>query len=150
MSPAIAHTPDAEARIHAQLDSWAAALRAKDVDRIMAHYAPDAVVADLAPPLWNEGAATLRGNFEGWFATWAGPIGFEARDVRVTVRRDVAFAHGSHRLQGTKTDGSTPDLWVRATVCFRRIDGAWKVTHEHVSVPFHMDGSFRAAVDLAP
>jgi len=24
------------------------------------------------------------------------------------------------------------------------------VTHEHVSVPFYMDGSYRAAVDLKP
>jgi ketosteroid isomerase-like protein len=39
---------------------------------------------------------------------------------------------------------------VRATVCYRRIDGKWMVTHEHLSVPFYMDGSFRAAVDLKP
>jgi ketosteroid isomerase-like protein len=40
--------------------------------------------------------------------------------------------------------------WVRATVCFRRVRGAWKVVHEHSSVPLYMDGSERAAVDLKP
>ena len=139
-----------ESQIRAQLDSWAAALRAKDVDCILTHYAPDAVVADLAPPLWNRGAATLRENFAGWFPTWDGPIGFEARDVEVAVGGELAFARGSHRHHGTKTDGSRPDLWVRATVCFRKIEGRWKVVHEHVSVPFYMDGSLRAAVDLKP
>jgi ketosteroid isomerase-like protein len=39
---------------------------------------------------------------------------------------------------------------VRVTVCFRKIAGKWKVVHEHVSVPFYMDGSFKAAVDLKP
>jgi hypothetical protein len=29
-------------------------------------------------------------------------------------------------------------------------DGAWKVTHEHFSVPFYMDGSNKAAIDLKP
>jgi hypothetical protein len=28
--------------------------------------------------------------------------------------------------------------------------GTWKIVHEHTSVPFHMDGSFRAATDLTP
>jgi ketosteroid isomerase-like protein len=36
------------------------------------------------------------------------------------------------------------------TLCFRKIDGEWRITHEHESVPFYMDGSVRAAVDLEP
>ena len=42
------------------------------------------------------------------------------------------------------------DMWNRATIGFRRIDGRWLITHLHSSVPFYMDGSFRAAVDLKP
>jgi SnoaL-like protein len=49
---------------------------------------------------------------------------------------------------GTKTDGETPDLWFRLAVCFRKTDGRWAIVHEHESVPFYMDGSFKAAVDL--
>jgi PhnB protein len=29
-------------------------------------------------------------------------------------------------------------------------DGGWKAMHEHLSVPFYMDGSKKAAVDLKP
>jgi ketosteroid isomerase-like protein len=39
---------------------------------------------------------------------------------------------------------------MRATLCFRREGDEWKIAHAHTSVPFHMDGSFRAAVDLTP
>jgi ketosteroid isomerase-like protein len=39
---------------------------------------------------------------------------------------------------------------VRLTACRRKINGKWLITHEHVSVPFYMDGSSRAAVDLTP
>ena len=53
-------------------------------------------------------------------------------------------------MTGARTDGAHTDVWLRATVCFRRVDGAWKVAHEHASVPFYMDGSFRAAIDLKP
>lgn len=34
--------------------------------------------------------------------------------------------------------GEQEDI-VRATVCFRKIDGDWRVVHEHASVPLMMD-----------
>ncbi len=53
-------------------------------------------------------------------------------------------------IGGARTSGQEAHVWVRVTVGFRKVDGTWKVTHEHASVPFHMDGSFKAAVDLGP
>jgi len=32
----------------------------------------------------------------------------------------------------------------------QRRDGRWQITHEHQSVPFEMDGSFTASIDLQP
>jgi hypothetical protein len=32
----------------------------------------------------------------------------------------------------------------------QRIDDRWRITHEHNSTPFYMDGSYRAATDLVP
>jgi ketosteroid isomerase-like protein len=63
----------------------------------------------------------------------------------------VAFATSLDRLTATPkgmTDSFT--LWFRVTLGLRRIDGRWLVTHEHESVPFEMDGSFRASVGLQP
>jgi len=37
----------------------------------------------------------------------------------------------------------------RATLCRRRIDGKWMVTHGHSSVPFDME-SGKASLDLKP
>jgi ketosteroid isomerase-like protein len=39
---------------------------------------------------------------------------------------------------------------VRMTLGCKRIDGRWRIAHEHVSVPFHMDGSYKAAIELKP
>ena len=54
------------------------------------------------------------------------------------------------RQRAYLADGTTPDLWFRATLALRRTDGIWKVVHEHNSTPFYMDGSDRAALDLQP
>jgi hypothetical protein len=63
--------------------------------------------------------------------------------------RAMAFSRSLDHLTGTRTDGEKTDVWVRATVCFRKIDGQWKVTHEHISVPFDME-TFKASVHLKP
>ncbi|MGB5252109.1 MAG: nuclear transport factor 2 family protein, partial [Sedimenticolaceae bacterium] len=85
-----------------------------------------------------------------WLATWDGPILVDAADVDLVVDEAIAWTTALNRMRGVKTDGSQVDLWFRTTMCFRKIEGAWKIVHDHSSTPFYMDGSFRAAVDLTP
>ena len=40
-----------ETRIRALIDDWASAMRAKNADGVVSHYAPDNVKFILAPPL---------------------------------------------------------------------------------------------------
>src|SRR5690606_16072344 len=86
---------------------------------------------------------------EAWFASYEGPIGCEFRDLVVAARDDVAFAHGLHRFTGTMTNGKSIDMWVRNTLCFRKIDGRWRIGHEHMSDPFDPD-SGQASLGLKP
>jgi uncharacterized protein (TIGR02246 family) len=139
-----------QAQIRQLIDHCADSLRSKDVNGVMSHYAPDIVAFDLAPPLQYRGTRTYRNNLEAWFPTFRGPIGYEIRDLSIAVSDDIAFCHSFNRITGTRSDDEKTDVWVRATVCCRKIDGTWKIVHEHQSVPFYMDGSYRAAVDLKP
>ena len=131
-------------------DSWVKGVRAKDVDAVMSHYAPDILLFDLTPPLQYAGGDAYRKNWEEWFATWQGQIGYEIKNLSITVSDDVAFRHNLNRISGTRTSGEKTDVWVRMTACYRKINGKWLIMHEHVSVPFYMDGSYKAAVDLKP
>lgn len=75
----------------------------------------------------------------------------EARNLEISVNGDLAFCHGFDRISATtKVGGERAVFWTRAATCLRRLNGAWRIVHEHTSVPFHMDGSFRAATDLEP
>jgi PhnB protein len=132
-----------EAQIRKVIDAWADALRNKDANGVLSHYAPRLVHFSLAPPLLST-ASDAKG-LNGWLVTWEGPIGYEIRDLSVRIGNDIAFSHSLNRMHGTKTD-----LWFRQTFGFRKIDKEWKIAHEHESVPFYMDGSYKAAVDLEP
>jgi ketosteroid isomerase-like protein len=72
-----------DVQIRECLDAWARALRAKDIDALMAHYAPDIVTFDLMP-LQSLGVDAYRKNFEVWFASVQGPIDYEIRDLGIT------------------------------------------------------------------
>ena len=141
----------AREQIQAVLTECAAAIRAKDARRAVAHYAPDVVSFTLAPPLRYAGDEVRDpAGTEGWFQTWDGPIGYDIGERVIEVGGDVALCHGLTHLTGTKTDGHRVDLWFRSTVGLRRTAAGWQITHEHDSTPFYMDGSDRAALDLKP
>jgi ketosteroid isomerase-like protein len=138
-----------EAAIRALIESIHTAHHNKDAAAIVAPYAPDAVICSLAPPLSHRGMDLQEK--KAWLDTWEGPIDFESRDLSITVSGGFAFCHGFYQLSGTpKAAGRPISFWMRATVCLRRDGAAWRIVHEHTSVPFYMDGSLRPAFDLKP
>src|ERR1043165_2664681 len=139
---------DDQAAIRAMFGDRTNALFGKVADLALKHLAPDAVSYDLDVPLQHVGRN--KGALQKWFDTWDGPIGWAMGDLTVEVGGDVAFAYGLGHMTGTKTDGAKADVWTRVTVGFVRRNGAGVITHQHNSVPFLMDGSFKAAIDLKP
>jgi len=139
-----------EAQIRDRLDDWANAVRAKDVDGVMSKYAADILLFDLAPPLQYQGADICRKSWGDWFATFRDNVGYEIGELKITSSDDVAFCHSLNHIHGTRTDGEQTDVWVRATVGLRKLNGRWTITHEHYSVPFYMEAPYKAATDLNP
>jgi ketosteroid isomerase-like protein len=139
-----------EAQIRELMTEWEAGVRAKDAKRLVSRFAPEIVQFTLAPPL-KQANADDPGELEKWFAGFEGPMDYEVRDLTITAGEDVAFCHSLNCLSATP-QGSPQgfELWLRSTVGLRKIDGEWRITHEHTSTPFYMDGSFRSAVDLKP
>lgn len=118
-----------------------------DADAIVKAYAPDAVIFDLAPPLSHR--AVDRDSVAAWLASWDGPVQIDVQDLNLSIEGEVAFSFALNRMRGRQS-GEAQDLWYRSTTCFRKRDGQWRIVHDHASVPFYMDGSYRAAVDLKP
>jgi ketosteroid isomerase-like protein len=140
-----------EAAVRDVLARLARAVHDKDADGVVAAYTQDLVRYDLPPPLAFEGEkARDTKDLEAWFATWRGPIDITLKDLVIEIDGDLAACRGFIRIAGDKVGGDPSSVWARRTVCLRREEGAWKIFHEHTSVPFYMDGSVRAAVDLEP
>ncbi len=119
------------AQVRALLDSWTRAVRARELDAVLAHHAPDIVMFDVPPPEEWRGMDRYRESWELFFRHFPTSGGaFEIEQMQIHTDGDLACAYGLLRC------GSQGDTFlVRLTVCLRRIQGAWTIVHEHHSVP---------------
>jgi|ERR1700730_399142 uncharacterized protein (TIGR02246 family) len=138
-----------EAQIRALIENRVKAVRGKDIDALVSSYAPDVLAFDVVNPLQSTGSDAIRKRLQEWLSSFQGPVGFEIRGLSIAIGDEVAFCHGLSGVSGTRADGGGINMWYRTTVCYRKIDGEWIITHEHNSVPFNME-SGKASLDLKP
>ncbi|TVT15137.1 DUF4440 domain-containing protein [Amycolatopsis rhizosphaerae] len=138
-----------EATIRRQVDKIVEGIRAKDLEGLSRLYAPDVVSFDVEPPLQHVGVEAKLKNWTNAF-TFFREVDYEVRDLTLTVDEKVAFGHCFGRLSGTLPNGTaTSGMWVRATFCFRKIDGDWLIVHDQASVPLDI-ASGKGVTDLEP
>lgn len=127
-----------EAEIHECMAALVRALCARDIEALMAHYAPDMIVFDIRPPHRIAGADAYRQNFAAWFASVDGPISYETHELLVTAEDDLAFCHSLNHVRSNGTNGEKADYWVRVTSGLRKMRGRWMIMHEHISMPIDL------------
>ena len=127
-----------DAEIRRRLDQAVVAIRAMDLEGVKSLFAPDIVSFDIVPPIQHVSAPAKWKNWADVFATYQRPLGYELKDLVITVGDDVAFGHSLNRISGTLKSGPRADYWVRWTTCFRKLGGTWLIAHDHVSVPLEL------------
>lgn len=132
--PAPAQTSD-KAAIQAVYKQFNDAFTKKDVNGIMAVYAPDVFVFDVIPPRQYVGAEAYRKDWEDTLASMPGPVTSNVDQLDITVVGPVAYTH--YVVDGTLTDkdGKPMHLVVRSTDVLRKIRGKWLIVQEHNSFP---------------
>jgi len=141
---------DNELHISEVMENLAEAVRTKDVEKMIASYAPDVVDFDVVDPLQYIGADAVKERAVQWLSNFEdGLVGYEVGDLRITAGDDTAFCHSLNHVYAMLKDGNKIDMWWRATVCLQKIDGKWLITHIHSSVPFDMETG-KASLDLKP
>lgn len=124
-----------EAQIRERLDTWIRAVRARDLEGVLAHHSPDIVMFDVPPPEQWRGMKSYRESWELFFRHFPEEGGvFEITEMEILVSGDLACGYGL--LRCGRTGETFP---VRLTVCLRRVGTDWILVHEHHSVPAPID-----------
>lgn len=145
---AFAHQATPEEQVRDVVRSFEAAIRAKDIESIVSHYAPDIVAFDAIAALQFKGREAYRKHWEACMTMCPGAMIFEIHDVEVAARDDLAFCHFLSRC-GADNEGEQKVGWMRGTVGLRRMGDRWLIVHEHWSAPFDPE-SGKALFDLQP
>jgi ketosteroid isomerase-like protein len=139
----------ANAEVRTGIEDWAAALRAKDIDGIMASHSADVLAFDCHSQLQFNGADAYRRYLGACMPHMQGPMVFELHDLNIVAQDDVAFCHYLALCGATGADGAEHRCWLGGTTCLRRTRGTWRIVYAHCSAPFDpMSG--RAMLDLTP
>jgi uncharacterized protein (TIGR02246 family) len=121
--------PD-ETQIRALGENWAKAVRAKDMDRVLARHTDDIVMFDVPVPLQSRGIEEYRRTWELFFDNSpGGPGSFDVTELHITASETVAYCHALVKIF---------DSTVRLTMGLRKEDGQWLIAHEHHSYPIEL------------
>jgi len=139
-----------QTEIRKVLDTVRDAARRRDLQALMSCYAKDVVAFDLMPPLAARGVESYRKNWEIGFSMTEGPFTIDYQDINVVSSGDVAFVHAlEHCVTVDKKEGKKLDMWMRMSAGLKKIEGAWKIVHQHESAPIDMETD-RPLWDLKP
>jgi ketosteroid isomerase-like protein len=127
----------AESQIKELIEAWADAVRRHDLAGILAHHQQDIVMFDVPPPLQSRGIDEYKKTWDLFFGYHEPSQAFDIEELAITAGQDVAFAVailrcGSSTFKGPPEQGG---FLFRLTIGLRRVDGDWRITHEHHSVP---------------
>lgn len=138
-----------EGAIRALIAARGDAVATGNVETIVASIAENIAVFDMFGPLRSDGKASVRERTTSWLDLYEAPPRWKDRDLTVAASGDVGFAHSLGHVTGKRKDGVDVDMWFRTTLGLRRIDGEWRIVHEHQSEPFDIE-SGKASLDLKP
>jgi uncharacterized protein (TIGR02246 family) len=124
-----------EAEIRGLIERWAKAVRDEDRVAIRADHDDDVLMFDVPPPFLSRGLDAYMATWETFFSAAEKPVAFAFHDVEVTCGGDVAFATAIGRCVNLDADGRREPLEFRLTMGLRKVDGRWRVLHEHHSLP---------------
>ena len=124
-----------ESTIRELIERWAAAVRAGELESVLADHSEDIQMFDVPPPNEVRGIEAYRNTWPPFFEWLKQGAAFEILSLDVTAGDDVAFATALLRCGTEEELMKDPDNRLRLTIGLRKESGRWVVSHEHHSFP---------------
>jgi len=130
-----------EASVLQMLESYKAAVFAKDVDAFVTLYDPAVRIFDMWGGWSYEGLSPWRAMAVDWFGSLGKErVGVDFDEVQVTVTGDAAVVHSFVTYRALSAEGKeVRSMQSRHTWVLTAKASTWKVIHEHSSAPADFD-----------
>jgi ketosteroid isomerase-like protein len=123
-----------EQQIRTLVEKWAAVVRNRNIDFILAHHSEDIVLYDVPPPFQSAGIEAYRKTWELFFEFTKAGI-FDIQELHIMAGEEIAFCYGTMKCSDKSDSGDFVDLPFRLTIGLKKIADQWFIVHEHHSIP---------------
>ncbi len=123
-----------ETQIRMLIENWAAAVRDRDMDTILAHHSADMVMYDVPLPFESIGIEAYRKTWDLFFK-YTKPGIFDIEDLHIIAGGHVAFCYAKMKCSDKSDTGAFVELPFRLTIGLKKTDNQWVIMHEHHSIP---------------
>lgn len=126
----------AEDQIRDLIEQWANAVRELDLAGIRANHDANILMFDVPPPFSSRGLDAYMSTWQPFFSSIPErPFPFSVENIEITAGSDVAFATATGKCVEVHRDDRSEPLEFRLTMGLKKLDGQWRIMHEHHSVP---------------
>ena len=137
------------AEIRTLFQAWFEASMRKDLDASMAPIASEVVSYEHSTPLEVRDIEAIRAECKTGFDRSGPDFRWDIPDLEIIVRGDIAVTWGLNRMADHVDGVVRNEMWSRGTRIFQRIDGSWRMIHQHLSFPMDPQTG-KARLDLIP
>ena len=125
------------------LDTYKAAVNAKDVDTFVSLYDQDVTVFDMWGEWSYKGVEAWRRMVTDWFGSLGNErVVVELSNAQVITEPNIAIVHAFVTFKGISAEGEAlRAMQNRFTWVLKNRDGVWKILHEHSSAPIDFETS---------
>jgi len=125
---------DNETEIRTLIENWAAAVRNKDIEKILAHHSTDIVMFDVPGPFQSIGIDAYRKTWDSFFKYTRTGV-FDIQTLNIAADENVAFCIATMICEDSTGGKGYEPLDFRLTVGLKKINNQWTIVHEHHSIP---------------
>jgi ketosteroid isomerase-like protein len=123
-----------EQEIREAIQTWGNAVSRKDLEAMHSHYTESYTLFDVKATV--HGVEDSKKLWEQCFPFFDVPK-IEYKDMVIHASDDMAIVHFRSRITGLNAPipEEMKNSWLRGTCGLQKIDGHWKIVHEHISFP---------------
>ncbi len=133
------------------IDSFVQAVRTGKLDVIISFYADHITAFDMMPPFKFTDLGQYRqiAWIECFTDAFEFPVAYDYKEDQLRIFGDYAVIYGEIQMSGAfKKGDESVEARLRNTTVLQKIDGNWKIIHEHTSVPLGFD--MKGLMNLRP
>lgn len=123
-------------QVLAQIRLWDQAVIAHDTDILMQQCAQNVSLFDVSTQM--NGVKEYRAEWEKFTPYFMDGMQISRRDMKLYASESLAVLHCHSKVEHSALKGQLQMPWCRTTLCLQKIQGQWRVVHQHISMPVDM------------